>query len=234
MLINIIIIVVLFIVFIGCTLLLTFKRYQRSEYEFAYFEDEVLKVEKANGITNYLFKGGQETQKYINEYVLSERKRKKYFMCEYGPNINSIHYFILAYSGNRKLLNVIQVKERRPNAFSRTIKLPKRTRGVNFVIHKVNGFQVDYHPIRKIKVFKILSYSFLMSLGLFSIVNALRLTIILIKGRYFFESYLNAYGTMQFIATGAIAFVLFIALFIILLIKNRYFARNRGGFYGKY
>lgn len=234
MLLNIVLIVVLFIVFIGCTLLLVFKRHLRSDYEFSFFEDDVIKAEKVNGISNYLFQGNPATQEYINEYVLSERKRKKYFMCEYGKKINSIHYFILAYNSNRKLINVIQVKERRPGAFSRTIKLPRRTRAVNFVIHKVNGFNVDFHPIKKIKLRKIFSYSFLMSAGLFSLVNAVRLLIVITSGYYFYEPYLNTYGTSHFILTGIIASVLFLVLFIMLLIKNRYFTRNRGGFYGKY
>lgn len=234
MLTNIVLIVVLFIVFIGCTLLLIFKRHLKSSYEFSFFEDYVIKTEKVNGISNYLFKGNPATQEYISEYVLSERKRKKYFMCQYGEKINSIHYFILAYSGSRKLINIIQVKERRPRAFSKTIKLPKRTRAVNFVIHKINGFNVDYHPIKKIKLRKIFSYSFLMSAGLFSLVNAVRLLIVMIKGYYFYESYLRQYGTSHFILTGIVAGVLFLVLFFMLLIKNRYFTRNRGGFYGKY
>ena len=155
-------------------------------------------------------------------------------MCEYGKKINSIQFYILAYNGNRKLINVIQVKERRPKAFSRAVKLPKKTRAVNFVIHKINGFNVDFHPIKKIKIRKIFSYSFMMSAGLFSIVNALRLIIILVRGEYFYKPYLQQYGTSQFILTGIISGVLFLVLFIILLIKNRYFTRNRGGFYGKY
>ena len=73
-----------------------------------------------------------------------------------------------------------------------------------------------------------------MSVGLFSLVNALRLSIVLIRGFLFFESYLAQYGTSHFILTGAIAGALFLVLFIMLLIKNRYFTRNRGGFYGKY
>ena len=43
MLINIIIDVVLFIVFIGCTLLLLFKKYLWSEYEYIFYTDEVLR-----------------------------------------------------------------------------------------------------------------------------------------------------------------------------------------------
>ena len=234
MLINIALIVILFIVFAGCTLKLITKKHLKSEYEFIFYEDEVIKTEKANGYKNYLFQGNPATQEYINEYVLSEKGKKKYFMCEYGKKINSIHYFILAYNSNRKLINVIQVKERRPNAFSKAVKLPRKTRAVNFVIHKINGFNVDFHPIKKIKARKLFSYSFLMSLGLFSLVNALRLIIIITRGEYFYEPYLAKYGTSQFVFTGIISGVLFLVLFIILLIKNRYFTRNRGGFYGKY
>ena len=144
MLINIIIDVVLFIVFIGCTLLLVMKKYLRNEYEYIFYTDEVLKVEESNGLTSYLFEGPVETQQYINEYILCKRKRKKYFMCEYGKDVKSIQYYVLAYNANRKLINVIQVKERRPNSFSKMIKLPKKTRAVNFVIHKTLGF-VDAH-----------------------------------------------------------------------------------------
>ena len=231
---NIGLIVILFIVFIGCTIMLVFKRFLKSDYEFDFYDDVVIREQKANGINNVLFQGNPATQEYINEYVLSERKRKKYFMCEYGKNVNSIHYFILAYNSNSKLINVIQVKEKRPNEFSKIIKLPKKTKAVNYVIHKVNGFNVDFHPIKKIKIRKIFSYSFMMSAGLFSIVNALRLIIILVRGEYFYKPYLQQYGTSQFILTGIISGVLFFVLFIILLIKNRYFTRNRGGFYGKY
>lgn len=231
---NIAIIVVLFIVFIGCTLMLVFKRFLKTDYEFDFYDDEVIREQKANGISNVLFQGNPATQEYINEYVLSERKKKKYFMCEYGKKINSIHYFILAYNGNGKLLNVIQVKERRPGQFSKTIKLPKRTRAVNYVIHKVNGFNVDFHPIKKIRGGKIFGYSLMMSLGLFSLVNALRLTIVMLLGYYFYEPYLKSYGTLHFTITGIIAGVLFLVLFFMLLAKNRYFTRNRGGFYGKY
>ena len=77
MLINIIIDVVLFIVFIGCSLLLLFKKYLRSEYEYIFYTDEVLKVEEVNGLTNYLFEGPAETQQYINEYILCKRKIDK-------------------------------------------------------------------------------------------------------------------------------------------------------------
>ena len=234
MLLNIVLIVVLFIVFIGCTLLIVFKRFLKSEYEFSFYPDDVIKTVKANGYNNYLLQGNPATQEYINEYVLSEKGRKKYFMCEYGKEINSIHYFILAYNSNRKLINVIQVKERRPSSFSRAIKLPRRTKAVNYVIHKKNGFEIECHPISKIKVRKIFAYSLFMSVGLFSLVNALRLSIVLIRGFLFFESYLAQYGTSHFILTGAIAGALFLVLFIMLLIKNRYFTRNRGGFYGKY
>ena len=73
-----------------------------------------------------------------------------------------------------------------------------------------------------------------MSAGLFSLVNAVRLLIVITSGYYFYEPYLNTYGTSHFILTGIIAGVLFLVLFIMLLIKNRYFTRNRGGFYGKY
>ena len=106
MLINIIIDVVLFIVFIGCTLLLLFRKYLRSEYESIFYTDEVLKVEEVNGITSYLFEGPAETQQYINEYILCKRKRKKYFICEYGKEVKSIQYYILAYNANRKLINL--------------------------------------------------------------------------------------------------------------------------------
>ena len=234
MLTNIALVVALFIVFIGCSILLVFRKYLKSDYVFSFFEDEVIKTQKANDISNYLFLGNPETQEYINEYVLSERKRKKYFMCEYGKDVNSIHYFILAYNGNSKLINIIQVKEKRPGAFSRTVKLPKKTKAVNYVIHKVNGFNVDFHPIEKIKVGKIFNYSFLTSLGLFSLVNAVRLLIVLTRGYYFYEPYLNSYNVSHFILTGIIAGALFLVLFFVLLIKNRYFTRNRGGFYGKY
>ena len=234
MLINIIIDVVLFIVFIGCTLLLLFKKYLRSEYEYIFYTDEVLKVEEVNGLTNYLFEGPAETQQYINEYILCKRKRKKFFMCEYGKDVKSIQYYILAYNANRKLINLIQVKERRPNQFSKMIKLPKKTRAVNFVIHKINGFEVDAHPVRKIKITRIFAYSFFMSLGLFSAINAIRLLILLIAGGNFVEMYLERYGMQGYIYSGILCVVLFIALFFILLFKNRYFARNRGEFYGKY
>ena len=155
-------------------------------------------------------------------------------MCEYGESVKSIEYYILAYNGNAKLINVIRVKERRPNNFSKAIKIPKRTKGVNFVIHKVNGFNVDLHPIKKIKVHKLFAYSLFMSLGTFSVLNAVRLLIIILKGQYFIEPYLQQYGTISYIITGGFAGALFLVLFIMLLIKNRYFTRNRGGFYGKY
>ena len=234
MLTSIAMIVILFIVFISCTVLISFRKYLKTDYVFSFFEDEVLKTEKANDITNYLFAGNPETQEYINEYVLSERKRKKYFMCEYGKNVNSIHYFILAYNGNSKLINVIQVKENRPNEFSKTIKLPKKTKAVNYVIHKVNGFNVDFHPIEKIKLTNIFFYSFLMSVGLFSLINGVRLSLVLGIGYYYFEPYLQMYNVSHFVLTGIICGVLFFVLFFMLLIKNRYFTRNRGGFYGKY
>ena len=234
MLVNIIIDVVLFIVFIGCSLLLLFKKYLRSEYEYIFYTDEVLKVEEVNGLTNYLFEGPAETQQYINEYILCKRKRKKYFMCEYGKDVKSIQYYILAYNANRKLINVIQVKERRPNQFSKMIKLPKKTRAVNFVIHKINGFEVDAHPVRKIKMGRIFAYSFFMSVGLFSAINAFRLLILLIFGGNFVEVYLEKYGTQGYVYSGILCGVLFITLFFILLKKNRYFVRNRGEFYGKY
>lgn len=234
MLINIIIDVVLFIVFIGCTLLLVMKKYLRNEYEYIFYTDEVLKVEESNGLTSYLFEGPVETQQYINEYILCKRKRKKYFMCEYGKDVKSIQYYVLAYNANRKLINVIQVKERRPNSFSKMIKLPKKTRAVNFVIHKINGFEVDAHPIRKIKVSRIFAYSFFMSLGLFTAINAVRLLILLIKGAHFIDVYLEEYGTQGYVYSGILCGVLFIVLFLILLFKNRYFTRSRGEFYGKY
>ena len=122
MLTNIIIDVVFFIVFIACTLLLIMKKYLRSEYEYIFYTDEVLKVEEANGLTNYLFEGPIETQQYINEYILCKKKRKKYFICDYGKEVKSIQYFILAYNANRKLINVIRVTERRPKEFSKLIK----------------------------------------------------------------------------------------------------------------
>lgn len=234
MLTNIIIDVVLFIVFIACTLLLLFKKYLRNEYEYVFYTDEVKKVEEVNGITSYLFEGPAETQQYINEYILCKRKRKKYFICEYGKEVKSIQYYILAYNANRKLVNIIQVKERRPNKFSKMIKLPKKTRAVNFVIHKINGFEVDAHPVRKIKFGRILGYSFFMSLGLFSAINAVRILIALIQGGYFADVYLEAYGMQGYIYSGILCGVLFFVLLFTLLIKNRYFTRNRGEFYGKY
>ena len=50
----------------------------------------------------------------------------------------------------------------------------------------------------------------------------------------FVEMYLERYGMQGYIYSGILCVVLFIALFFILLFKNRYFARNRGEFYGKY
>ena len=114
------------------------------------------------------------------------------------------------------------------------IKLPKKTRAVNFVIHKINGFEVDAHPIRKIKVSRIFAYSFFMSLGLFTAINAVRLLILLIKGAHFIDVYLEEYGTQGYVYSGILCGVLFIVLFLILLFKNRYFTRSRGEFYGKY
>lgn len=234
MLTNIIIDVVFFIVFIACTLLLIMKKYLRSEYEYIFYTDEVLKVEEANGLTNFLFEGPIETQQYINEYILCKKKRKKYFICDYGKEVKSIQYFILAYNANRKLINVIRVTERRPKEFSKLIKLPKKTRAVNFVIHKVNGFEVDAHPVRKIKISRIFGYSFFMSLGLFSAINAIRILIILLQGQVFVGMYMKQYGTIGYVYSGLLCAGLFIALLLILLAKNRYFERNRGEFYGKY
>lgn len=231
---NIIITVVSFLVFIISTLKLVFKRFLVTNYEYGFYNDEVLKVEKANESTNYLFVGPEGTREYINEYVIGETKKKKKFICEYGKSVNSIEYYILAYNGNQKLINIIRVKERRPNGFSKAIKIPKKTKCLNFVIHKVNGFNVDLHPVQRVKVSKIFKYSFWMSVGTFSLLNAIRLLIIITKGQYFIEPFLKQYGTISYIALGALSGVLFFTLFFILLGKNRYFTRNRGGFYGKY
>ena len=60
------------------------KKYLKTEYNFAYVRDKVVRMNKISKSTaDFVFVPNNDSHKFISEYIVSKKRKKKSFICEY-------------------------------------------------------------------------------------------------------------------------------------------------------
>ncbi len=217
---------VLFVITLG--LMIGFK-FLKNVYFHVYQEDELFKAEsnELRKAKNYIYSTSTHTRNYIRKYALCKSGRDRYIVCNYNEPYHSITYYVIGYTKNKRVTEVLEIHEVNTTLSSKVITLDKNTSYVNVVVATVEGVVINSNVIKPIPKSKIRIHSLLLSVcsvcGLFSIRHIILLIFSSYQVKYYYESVHNHIGL-------GIMGVLFILIYLLSFeITNKKNIKNRVG-----
>lgn len=187
--------IVLFIVLVA--LLIVFK-FRKNIYAKPFNADELFDTKTENAVKSEYYFTSLETRKYIKRYVFRKAVFQRSVICNFTDNYKIISYFIVAYSKNKKVVDVVEVTEKPYGLSSRVILVNRKAEYVNVFVKKVDEVDINTNIIRPIPVRKIKYYTSLSSLALFSFLFAIRHIIVVLLGGLNAKAFL--YSELNYIA----------------------------------
>ena len=94
-------------------------------------------------------------------------------------NYKIISYYVVAYSKNKKVIDVVEVTEKPYGASSRVISVNRNASYVNIFVKNVDGLEINTNVIKPIPVRKIKYYTACTTVTIFSTLFAVRHLVIL-------------------------------------------------------
>lgn len=127
------------------------------------------KIVKESFGTSVLYLADKSMNKYLHQYILSNRNNKTVLICEIDTNIYFIDYDCLCYDDKKNLIKIIKVSENvASRGLTEELLLPKETVEVALVLNQANE-----------NVFKK-SYNTHLSLGSIFTFSAIELVLTLV------------------------------------------------------
>ena len=204
------------------------KKYLKTEYNFAYVRDKVVSMNKISKSTaDFVFVPNNDSHTFISEYIVSKKRKKKSFICEYCQKMEFIKYYVIAFGPRTKILQIIDIKDKKPKKYSKLIKLPRKTRAVNIVVNKVNQEYLSYPYFKPISKKNIILYSLFTTIALFSLLFVIRGVVIEIFGTFGQLEYANNMMILDLSLMIGTSLFVFIILLLTLFIKKRKY-NNKG------
>lgn len=205
----------------------------KRKYAYEFKRDKLLRINKRDvNRADFVFETSSTTSKFIKEYVLSKDKNKKLFLCEYNKQYKKVVFFILAYDKNGNLLNVLEIRDKKPQRYSRLIKIPRNCNAVNVIVNEIDDVTIEPSVYEQVKASKIVFYSLLESLMITFALFFVEYLMIEIFGNLYKSNYTTSSNmNISFIVLGCIFLINFVATLLSCLYSNRYIGSSGGGSY---
>lgn len=98
-----------------------------------------------------VFEPEERWRKYINQYVLAERKGKKEMVCKVDKDLSYIEFDVVIFNANSKVTQVIKVKDYVNNTgLTKPIELPEETSYVTVNVLRADNRLFEDHLTAKI------------------------------------------------------------------------------------
>ncbi len=98
-----------------------------------------------------VFEPEERWRKYINQYVLAERKGKKEMVCKVDKDLSYIEFDVVIFNANSKVTQVIKAKDYVNNTgLTKPIELPEETSYVTVNVSRADNRLFEDHLTAKI------------------------------------------------------------------------------------
>ena len=213
-------------IFVTTIILLNVFKFRKNIYFREYQKQEFLSDKIEAGIKNEFYLTGMETAKYIKRYAIRKSKYDKAIICNYTKPFKYISYYVVCYTKNKKVINVLEVVEKNTNQSSKIINLNSNTDSVNIYIKKAENIELNTNVVSTISISNIKRFSFISAFTVFSLLFIIRHIIIEClrdKALPYMESIWN-YASILAIFVIAISY-----FFIMYFFMKKRNCKNRNG-----
>ena len=193
------------------------KLFITPSYDNKLIDVGIRKVDEKSGRT-IVYRVENKANKYIDQYILSNRNNNNVLKCKLKDDITSIDYDIVVYNKRNKVCTILNVYEDIiEDGYTRLVDLPKETSHVTLILNKVNGNDVNKLTIQYLSKNKIVAYCICCYLILISSLVGSLYCIANIFGDVFYQSFMKS---LQGIIVISIFSIILIVVNSILLYKT--------------
>lgn len=204
--------IVSIVLLIGLIVLKCVLRLLKNKYYHQFHNNELIKDTKTANSHNYLYFTNGETRHYIKKYVVCKTAFDKYVICNFTKKFETIAYFVIQYSKNKKVISVMKIVETNTSESSRVISLKKNCKYVNVVIGTANDYVINENIIRPLALRRIRLHTFLRCSIIYLILFIIRHLIIEVLGGLQIKLYLT--NLFNYLAVFGTALLMLLSYFI--------------------
>ena len=183
--------------------------YLRLSYTIDKTKDRCIKRVYEKHGQSMIFEPEEKWRKYIEQYMLAERKGKKEFMCKVDKSLDYIELDVVVFNAMNKVSSVIRVKENvNGSGFTKPIELPEDTSYLSINISRADTALFEDHLSAKISKGKKAKFILINALMVIAEVICFKICFANLLGGLFRDSMIiNLEGL---ILSGVVAVVLII------------------------
>jgi hypothetical protein len=207
---------------------LVFFKFRKNVYAKPFQDDELFDTKVVDGVKSYYYFTSLETKKYIKRYVFRKSSYQRNVILNFSDNYKLISYYIVAYSNDKKVIDVVEVTEKPYGLSSRIINVNNRASYVNVFVKSVDGVDINTNIIRPIPVRKIKYFTICSAVTLFAGLFAVRHIIIVMFGGLHAKAFLNS-GANLILILISLAIALLYWIFSTISLRKKNHQNKRGG-----
>lgn len=224
---NSLFIISIVVMVLSIAILVVFK-FRKNVYAKPFQEDELFDTKVVNGVKSYYYFTSLETKKYIKRYVFRKSSYQRNVILNFSDNYKLISYYIVAYSNNKKVIDVVEVTEKPYGSSSRIINVNNKASYVNVFVKSVDGVDINTNIIRPIPVRKIKYFAISSALALFAGLFAVRHLIVMMFGGLHSKAFLNSDANLLLILISFVIALLY-WFFSTISLRKKNHQNRRGG-----
>jgi len=187
----------------------------------------IKKIETSEGVS-VLFKMNENYNEYISQYLISSEADQNFLICKLNKKVYFLDYDIVVYNQRRKMIKVFNVVDQiNKNGFTEKVKLPLYTEYIAIIINKANETKLKNKYRLKVKLPRVLLFSFVETILLFGLAIAMFFCFANIFGGVFTQTILENITNLLFLGIGFGIFFVINVLVLVLSLKVK--ALRKGG-----
>jgi hypothetical protein len=160
--------------------------------------------------------------------VFRKSSYQRNVILNFSDNYKLISYYIVAYSNNKKVIDVVEVTEKPYGLSSRIININNKASYVNVFVKSVDGVDINTNIIRPIPVRKIKYFTISSAVALFAGLFAVRHLIVMMFGGLHSKAFLNSDANLLLILISFVIALLY-WIFSTISLRKKNHQNRRGG-----
>ena len=179
------------------------------------------RVYEKNG-QSLLFEPEEKWRKYINQYIIAERKEKKEIVCKVDKELSYIEFNVVVFDAFNKVTQVIKVCESLDGrGYTKAIELPPETSYVAINVLRADNKTFEEDKELKVSKSKMLGFLLVNAMVVFMEVIGYKICLANIFGGLFRQSILVNFKNVAISLIIAVVLIVINTLVAIIDVKSR-------------